>query len=449
MNIAIIGTGYVGLVTGALFSDRGNYVTCVDINQSIITKLNAGDIHIYEPGLKEIVTNNINNNNLLFTTDLSKAVNNSDIIFLAVGTPSHEDGSFNLDYLKKAASDVGEALSNASGFKVIVCKSTVPQGTYQVLSDIINDKVKNSPLLQWAYVSNPETLAEGSAVRDFAKPDRIILGTNSDPAFNLMKELYYPFILKRDRIIRGSPADAELAKLFSNTALATRIAMVNEFARVADVTEGTDMDHIRRMVCSDSRIGYKFMFPSPGYGGSCFPKDIQGVVSKAKIDGYNPHLLEKIHDSNEFHKDYIGKKIKTILSDVKGKIIAIWGITFKPNTDDIRDAPALKIIESLVLAGAKITIYDPKDAKARKLFKDKVNFVNEKYEATAGADALILLTEWKEFDSPNFRKMKDLMVGNYLFDFRNRWLPEAANRNGFNYFGVGRNYILNYQEKKK
>jgi UDPglucose 6-dehydrogenase len=440
MNITIVGTGYVGLVTGALFADRGNCVTCVDINQEIVDKLNRGEVHIYESGLKDVVAINVQNNNLSFTTNLNDAVNNSEIIFLAVGTPSNEDGSFNLEYLKKAASDVGEALVNASGFKVIVCKSTVPQGTYNLLSAIIDEKVKGNNNLKWAYVANPETLAEGSAVRDFAKPDRIIIGTDSELAYNLMKELYYPFIIKRDRIIRGSPADAELAKLFSNTALAARIAMVNEFARIADVTEGADMDHIRRMVCSDARIGYNFMFPSPGYGGSCFPKDIQGVVNKAKIDGYHPHILDKIHDSNEFHKDYIGEKVKTVLSSVAGKSIAIWGVTFKPNTDDIRDAPALKIIKQLISSGAKITAYDPKDSKARELFKDKVCFVKDKYEAVAGSDALILLTEWKEFDAPNFAKLKDLMRGNHLFDFRNRWLPEAANRNGFNYYGVGRNY---------
>jgi UDPglucose 6-dehydrogenase len=440
MNITIVGTGYVGLVTGALFADRGNCVTCVDVNPEIINQLNQGQVHIYEAGLKDIVARNIQNNNLSFTINLNDAVKNSDLIFLAVGTPSNEDGSFNLDYLKKAASDVGEALMNASGFKVIVCKSTVPQGTYKFLSAIIDEKVRGNNNLKWAYVSNPETLAEGSAVRDFAKPDRIIIGTDNEEAFAMMKELYYPFIIKRDRIIRGSPADAELAKLFSNTALAARIAMVNEFARIADVTEGANMDHIRRMVCSDVRIGYNFMFPSPGYGGSCFPKDIQGVVNRAKIDGYHPHLLDKIHNSNECHKDYISKKIKTILSGVEGKSITIWGVTFKPNTDDIRDAPALKIVKQLILSGAKITVYDPKDNKAREMFNHKVSFVNDKYEAVAGADALILLTEWKEFDAPNFAKLKNLMRGNHLFDFRNRWLPEAANRNGFSYYGVGRNF---------
>jgi UDPglucose 6-dehydrogenase len=440
MNITIIGTGYVGLVTGALFADRGNHVNCVDINEDVVNKLNNGDIHIYEPGLKEIVRENRERGNIKFTTNLKEAVDCSEIVFLAVGTPSDKDGSFNLDYLKKATTDLAEAFKSSSGFKVVVCKSTVPQGTYKLLSQIIDDKIKGNFNLEWAYVSNPETLSEGSAVKDFSKPDRIIIGTNSNKALNMMKELYNPFNIKSDRIIIGSPADAELAKLFSNTALAARISMVNEFARIADVTKRADMDNIRKMVCSDSRIGYNFMFPSPGYGGSCFPKDIQGVVNKAKIDGYHPHLLDKIHNSNEYHKDYISEKVKLTLGDVNDKNIAIWGVTFKPNTDDMRDAPSLKIIKKLVENGANVIVYDPKDVKAKKIFKDKVNFVNDKYEAVTGSDALILLTEWKEFDAPNFAKLKDLMKGNDLFDFRNRWLPEAATRYGFNYYGIGRKY---------
>jgi UDPglucose 6-dehydrogenase len=441
MNITIIGTGYVGLVTGALFADRGNHVTCVDINQEIVDKLNNGEVHIYEPGLKEIVKRNRENGQLIFTTCLKDAANRSEIIFLAVGTPSKEDGSFSLEYLKKAANDLGETLQSSSGFKVIVCKSTVPQGTYKLLSQIINDQVKDNQNLKWAYVSNPETLSEGSAVRDFSKPDRIIIGTNSNKAFDIMKELYNPFNIKNDRIIRGLPADAELAKLFSNTALAARISMVNEFARIADVTEGADMDNIRKMVCSDSRIGYNFMFPSPGYGGSCFPKDIQGVVNQAKLDGFNSHLLCQIHISNEEHKNKMAEKIQEKLGTFEGKNLAIWGVTFKPNTDDMRDAPAIKIVDKLINNGATVTIYDPQDTKAKEIWKgDKIKFVNNKYEAVTGSDALILLTEWKEFDAPNFSKLKDLMKGNYLFDFRNRWLPEAANRNSFNYYGIGRNY---------
>ncbi len=441
MNVAMIGTGYVGLVTGSLFSDRGNKVICVDKNEQIIETLNTGRIHIFEPGLKEIVEKNIKIGNLQFTTDLNYAVNNSEVIFLAVGTPSNEDGSFNLSYLKDAAKDIGRALKNASGFKVIVGKSTVPQGTFKLVINIIKEEIGTNENLEWAYVSNPETLAEGTAVKDFSSPDRIIIGTDSDKAFEIVKEIYHPFNIKKDRIMRGSPADAELAKLFSNTALATRIAMINEFARIADVTPAADMDVIRRMICEDSRIGYKFMFPSPGYGGSCFPKDIQGLVLQAEVHGYSPAMLNYIHHSNEAHKTYLGEKITQLLQKDHPRI-AVWGVTFKPNTDDIRDSASIPIITHLLNKGASVTVNDPKDVKARDFFKDKVIFVDDKYAAVEDADALILLTEWKEFDAPNFGLLKQKMKGRILFDLRNRWLPEAANRHGFDYFGVGRNYPL-------
>jgi UDPglucose 6-dehydrogenase len=440
MKICVIGTGYVGLVTGALFSDRGNRVVCVDKKQEVVDLLNSGKIHIFEPGLQNIVQRN-KGKTLFFTTNTKKAVTESDLIFLAVGTPSEEDGSFNLKYLKAAAKEVGQALNKCAGFKVVVCKSTVPQGTYNVLSKEINNQIKN-PKLKWAYVSNPETLAEGTAVRDFAKPDRIIIGTNSDKAFKLMEELYHPFVLKRDRILRGSPVDAELAKLYSNTALATRISMVNEFARVADNTEQADMEIIRKMVCSDNRIGYNFMFPSPGYGGSCFPKDIQGLVHQSKEHGYVPNLLSKIHPSNEEHKLYIAKRIEKIMGTIKNKKIAIWGLTFKPNTDDMRDSSSIPIVNYLYEKGAKIIAYDPKDNKAKNIFGNKIKFEKTRYKAAEGADVLILLTEWKEFDSPDFKNLKRLMNGNTLMDFRNRWLPDVANRYGFNYYGIGRSYPL-------
>ena len=442
VNITMIGSGYIGLVTGTLFSDRGNKVVCVDNNERIVEKLNAGKIHIFEPGLEDIVKKNVKADRLSFTTDIGAAVKSADAIFLGVNTPSKEDGSFNLEYLINAARDVGRAIKDLNGYKVIVGKSTVPQGTYKLITDIIKQEVGENSNLKWDYVSNPETLAEGTAVRDFAKPDRIIIGTTSDRAFALMEELYHPFNIKNDRIIRGGPADAELAKLFSNTALAARVATVNEFARIADVTAGADMDIIRRMVCEDSRIGYNFMFPSPGYGGSCFPKDIQGVVEQAKLDGYNPLLLSMIHNSNETHKNYMGERIENILQNTKNTKIAIWGATFKPNTDDMRDAPSIPIITRLVNMGAEVVVYDPKDEKAREIFGDRVKFASSQYETTLGADALILMTEWSEFDAPDFNRLKNEMRGNDLFDLRNRWLPKLANTKGFNYYGVGRNYPL-------
>ncbi|MBU0461230.1 MAG: UDP-glucose/GDP-mannose dehydrogenase family protein [Nanoarchaeota archaeon] len=441
MNICMIGTGYVGLVTGTLFADRGNDVVCVDKNEQLIDRLNAGKIHIFEPGLEDLVHRCVKRGNLSFTTDISGPVADSGIIFLAVGTPSREDGSFNLDYLKEAARDVGRALWNSAGFKVVVGKSTVPQGTYRILSELIDGELTDSSDVRWAYVSNPETLAEGTAVRDFAKPDRIIIGTYSDEAFGIMREIYHPFNIRKDRIIRGSPADAELAKLFSNTALAARVAMINEFARIADVTPGADMDLVRRMICEDSRIGHNFMFPSPGYGGSCFPKDVQGLVYQAQKDGYSPLLLSQIHASNEEHKNYMAERVARLLKQKDAKI-AVWGVTFKPNTDDMRDSASIPIITQLINEGAEVIVYDPKDERACEVLADKVSFADNQYSATEGADALLLLTEWPQFDAPDFERLKKLMRGRQLFDLRNRWVPRTANRKGFEYFGVGRNYPL-------
>lgn len=437
------GTGYVGLVTGTLLADRGNKVICVDNNSEIIKKLNSGEIHIFEPGLEELVKKNVELGNLFFTGDIHEAVPDSDVVFLAVGTPSNNDGSFNLDNLKSAARDVGKAMKSSNDFKVVAVKSTVPQRTHEVLSDIINQESGKQLGVEWAYVSNPETLAEGTAVRDFSKPDRIIIGTYSDKAFDIMNELYHPFNIKKDRIIRGSPVDAELAKLFSNTALAERIAGINEKARIADITPGADMDTIRRMVCEDSRIGYNFMFPSPGYGGSCFPKDVRGLVHQAEKDGYTPLLLSQIHRSNEAHKNYIGERVVKLLNQQEKPRIAVWGLTFKPRTDDMRDAASIPIITRLLNEGAEVIAYDPQDEKAREIFGNRITFAGDHYEAAFGTDALILLTEWEQFDSPDFKRLKEIMRGNQLFDLRNRWLPNAANRNGFDYFGIGRNYPLN------
>lgn len=437
MNIAIIGTGYVGLVTGALFADRGNKVICVEKNKDILSVLTSGKVHIFEPGLEPLVLRAKARGDLSFTDSIQSAIADAHIIFLAVGTPSREDGSFNLSYFQAAAEEVGNALATAKGFKVVVGKSTVPQGTWKMVSDSINAHVKGNKDFSWAYVSNPETLAEGSAIRDFSSPDRVIIGTDSDDAFALMEELYHPFILKRDRVMRGSPADAELTKLFSNTALAARIAMINEFAHIADVTLGADMDVVRKMVCSDSRIGYNFMFPSPGYGGSCFPKDIQGVVAQSSLDGYEPLLLRHVHDSNELHKNYVATRVVSLLKK-KNPVVAVWGVTFKPNTDDMRDAASISIITKLLNEGARVIVFDPRAEKAKELFDNNVSFVDTQYDAVKGADALLLLTEWRQFDAPDFKKLKLLMSGNQLFDLRNRWLPAAANKAGFDYVGIGR-----------
>lgn len=443
MKIAMIGSGYVGLVSGALFADRGNEVICVDHNPEVVDLLNSGKIHIFEPGLEEIVRTNRATGRISFTTNISEAVANSDVIFLAVGTPSDEDGSFNLTYIKQAARDVGLALRNAKGFKVIVGKSTVPQGTFKILSEIIHNELQDSnPYLEWAYVSNPETLAEGTAVRDFSSPDRIIIGTNSDRAFEVMEELYHPFVRKDRKMLRGSPSDAELAKLGANTMLALRVAAINELAKIADHTPGADMEKIRQMIGSDSRIGHTFLFPGPGYGGSCFPKDVQGLVHQAKLDGFIPSVLDQIHRSNESQKQYMGEKIMKLLSQKERPKIAIWGLTFKPGTDDMRDAASIPIITHLINQGVEVSVYDPQDKKAREIFGDRIKFCATQLEAVEQADALISLTEWPQFDSPNYAQLKVLMKGNQIFDLRNRWIPHVANKHGFDYFGIGRNYPL-------
>jgi len=438
----MIGTGYVGLVTGALFADRGNEVVCVDNNPQVIETLNSGKVHIFEPGLEQIVQDSRRRRTLNFSTELGPAVKKSEVIFLAVGTPSREDGSFDTTYLNQAALEVGQILHHDSGFKTVVVKSTVPQGTWRKISSILEEEISGNTSLRWAYVSNPETLAEGTAINDFSKPDRVMIGTYSEEAFALLKELYHPFNIKRDKIMRGTPADAELAKLFANTALATRVAMVNEFARIADLTEGADMDLIRRLMCEDARIGYSFMFPSPGYGGSCFPKDVQGLVHQSRLDGYDPLLLSRVHLSNEAHKKYLGERVAQLLMEKVSPKMGVWGLTFKPNTDDMRDAASVPIITGLLNRGFNVCAYDPQDRKAREIFGGRVNFVRDKYEAAQGADALLLLTEWKEFDAPDFSRLAQSMSGRQLFDLRNRWLPEAANRHGFDYYGLGRNYPL-------
>jgi len=353
------------------------------------------------------------------------------------------DGAFNMEIFGGAMSEVGEALRGAEGFRVVVGKSTVPQRTSEKVNEILGGKLSRTGL-DWAYVSNPETLAEGSAVDDFRRPDRVIIGTDSDRAFEVMRRVYHPFVRQGgDGLIkRGSPADAELAKLGANTLLAMRVAAIDELARIADSTPGADMENIRLMVGADKRIGYQFLFPGPGYGGSCFPKDVQGLVAQAKMDGYNPELISMVHGSNEDHKGYMARRITSLLESRVPPTIAVWGVTFKPGTDDMRDAPSGPILTHLVNSGARVAAYDPQDRSARDVFGGKVDFKESPYEAVEGADALVLLTEWSEFHSPDYGRLKEAMGGNTLFDLRNRWRPVDANAAGFDYFGVGRNFPL-------
>lgn len=439
MRIGIIGTGYVGLVTGAMFADRGNDVICIDNNPKIIKKLLSGHVPFFEPGLEEVIKRNISKGTLKFSQDKKVLVKEADIYFFCVGTPSNGDGSFDLSFLLQATKEVSSEVLNDGKFKLFVCKSTVPQGTHKILYDIIKNNIKKN--VKWDYVSNPETLAEGRAIKDFSSPDRVIIGTTSEEAFSIMEELYHPFIIKNpdERIIKTSPVNAELIKLGANTALAMKVAYINEMARIADITQGADIVHVREGIIQDQRIGKEFLFPGPGYGGSCFPKDVQGLTAQSKIDGFNPLLLNSIHESNEAHKKYVSEKIESLLN---GGVVAIWGVTFKAGTDDMRNSPAISIITALINRGVKVKIFDPKDIKARDIFGHNVTFCSDQYDAVKGADMLIHITDWSDFHSPNYDKLKSSMKGNVLIDLRNRWLPETANKHGFDYVGVGRTYIF-------
>ena len=442
MKIGIVGTGYVGLVTGALFADVGNKVICLDKNPAVIQALESGKVHFFEPGLEDYVKRNVSNGNLRFTSSMKEMAEESDVYFLCVGTPSDMDGSFNLSYVKQASYDLANEMKSLKGYKLVVVKSTVPQRTHDVIKDIISKETGNSPGLEWDYVSNPETLAEGRAVADFNSPSRVILGVDSDRAFNVMREIYNPFVIKNsdERIIRVNPVNAELIKLGSNSALATRVAFINEMARIAD-TCGGDIKEIRKGIISDPRIGKEFLFPGPGYGGSCFPKDVEGLMNQSKKDGFFPVFISSVHSSNEHHKKYVAEKSLGLLNK-KDAVVAVWGVTFKAGTDDVRNAPSIEIISRLVDAGVKVNAYDPQDEKARLVFGDNISFFKDKYEVLKGADALIHITDWNEFFSPDFKLMKSLMKGNVLLDLRNRWIPEVVNSHGFDYYGMGRNYPL-------
>ncbi|MCA9478023.1 MAG: UDP-glucose/GDP-mannose dehydrogenase family protein [Nanoarchaeota archaeon] len=434
MDIAIIGTGYVGLVTGTLFADRGNNVICIDKDPDIIKTLKSGKSTIFEPGLEKLIQKNLEENTLTFS-DSIEDIKDKEVIFLGVGTPSKQSGEFNLEYLLDASREVGEVLKGSKG-KIIVTKSTVPQGTWKKLGAVFDQYLD-----EWHYVSNPETLAEGTAVKDFDRPDRVIIGTVSDYAHQKMKELYAPFLKNNNPLLRMHPASAELSKLGANTKLAMAVAFNNEIARICDQVEGADYNEVRLGITSDARIGTKFSYASPGYGGSCFPKDVQGLAHQANLDNASLTVLEMIHESNEYHKLYSAKKILSAV-DKKNPRIAIWGLTFKPNTDDMRDSASVPITNYLLEKGVEVVAYDPIDTKAKQVINPEVIFANSQYEAIKDADALVLLTEWSQFDMPDYKKLKQGMRGNMLIDLRNRWDDQKANSEGFNYIGMGRTSLL-------
>ena len=436
MKIAVIGTGYVGLVTGTCFAETGNTVTCVDIDKGKIDKLSSGQITIYEPGLEKLFLRNQKEGRLHFTTSLEDAVENARIIFLALPTPPGEDGSADLKYILGVAEDLGRIIKE---YKVIIDKSTVPVGTAQRVREAI---AKNAQV-DFDVVSNPEFLREGVAVDDFMKPDRVIIGTTSERAIKLMNDLYVPFVRQGNPIIFMDERSAELTKYAANSFLAVKISFMNEIAQLCEKMDA-DVDMVRRGIGSDERIGKRFLFPGIGYGGSCFPKDVQALSKSATEVEYHFKILEAVMDVNEKQKLHLISKIKTYFNDdLKGMHFALWGIAFKPNTDDIREAPALYITNALLAEGATVTAFDPEAmSNAKELLGTSVDFVENQYDALNNADALIIATEWNEFRTPDFDRIASLLKNKVIFDGRNLFDLTQMKQLGFQYESIGRKTIV-------
>lgn len=436
MKIAVIGTGYVGLVTGTCFAETGNEVTCIDIDQRKVDKLSAGEITIYEPGLEKIFLRNLKEGRLHFTSDLKTGIKDAKILFLALPTPPGEDGSADLKYVLGVAKDLGHIIEE---YVVVVDKSTVPVGTAEKVHQAIAENSK----VEFDVVSNPEFLREGVAVEDFMKPDRVVIGTSSERSKKLMNELYAPFVRSGNPLIYMDVRSAELTKYAANSFLATKISFMNEIAQLCERL-GADVDMVRLGVGSDARIGKRFLFPGIGYGGSCFPKDVQALVKSASEVGYDFQILNAVMDVNEKQKLHLMPKISRYFNgDLAGKHFALWGLAFKPNTDDIREAPALYMIDALLEAGATVTAFDPEAMpNVQQLLGDKIRFVESQYEALEAADALIIATEWNEFRTPDFLKIVKSLKRKVIFDGRNLFDVQSINDLGFHYESIGRNSII-------
>jgi UDPglucose 6-dehydrogenase len=436
MKIAVVGTGYVGLVTGTCFAETGNTVTCVDIDKNKVEKLSNGQITIYEPGLEKLFLRNQREERLKFTTNLEEGIADAKVIFLALPTPPGEDGSADMKYILGVANDLGKILKD---YKVIVDKSTVPVGTAEKVREAIAQNYKG----EFDVVSNPEFLREGVAVEDFMKPDRVVIGTESEKARKIMADLYAPFVRQGNPVIFMDERSSELTKYAANSFLATKISFMNEIARLCELM-GADVDMVRRGIGGDDRIGKRFLFPGIGYGGSCFPKDVQALVRSAADVKYDFKILEAVMEVNEKQKVYLIPRIKKYFNNnVTGKKIALWGLAFKPNTDDIREAPALYLIEELLKAGATVTAFDPEAMKnVREVVGDKITFTENQYDALNNCDALIIATEWGEFRTPDFDKMTERMKGKVIFDGRNVFDLSQMNDLGFYYESIGRTTII-------
>ena len=443
MKIAIVGTGYVGLVTGTCFAEMGVEVFCVDIDRQKIENLRNGVVPIYEPGLEEMVIRNYEVGRLHFTTDLTEVLDQVEIVFSAVGTPPDEDGSADLKYVLDVARTIGRAMNK---YLLVVTKSTVPVGTARRIRQTIADELdRRGVTIDFDIASNPEFLKEGAAVKDFMHPDRIVVGVESDRARRLMEKLYHPFMLNNFRIIYMDIPSAEMTKYAANAMLATRISFMNEIAGICEHL-GVDVENVRLGIGSDPRIGSRFIHPGAGYGGSCFPKDVRALVSMAESTGYEPHVLHAVETRNRHQKNRLYQKLCAELGDnLKGKTIAVWGLAFKPGTDDMREAPSIDLIEALLEAGAKVRAYDPvAQHTARATLpqpaqqRGDLTFTDDAYSATAAADALMLVTEWPEFREPDFKRLRRKMRHLLIIDGRNQYHPEDLYHLGFHYIGVGR-----------
>ncbi|MCD4719372.1 MAG: UDP-glucose/GDP-mannose dehydrogenase family protein [Desulfobacula sp.] len=443
MKLTIIGTGYVGLVTGACFAEMGSTVTCVDIDKTKIDNLKKGILPIYEPGLENLVIQNYKEGTLKFSTSLEQASKDSNIFFIAVGTPPGEDGSADLQYVLQVAKEIGQNINDHS---VIVDKSTVPVGTAdKVKSTIRKELEKRGVSIEFDVVSNPEFLKEGAAVNDFLKPDRIVIGADSQRAEKMMKRLYAPFSRNREKVISMNVRDAEMTKYAANSMLATKISFMNEISNICERL-GVDVENVRKGIGSDSRIGYSFIYPGCGYGGSCFPKDVKALIKTSKDQDFVPELLNAVEKRNNLQKQVLSDKIiKRFGRDLSGKTFCMWGLSFKPGTDDMRDSSSTIILKELINSGASIKAFDPVAMdQARKEFpedwfsKGQLKLEDSQYKAIENTDALILVTEWKTFRQPDFKAMADMMNQFIIFDGRNQYDPEEVNEAGFEYHGIGR-----------
>ena len=441
MNITVIGSGYVGLVTGACFAEMGNRVTCVDIDEKKIEALNRGEVPIYEPGLAEMISRNVAKGHISFTTSIADALSHAEIAFIAVGTPMGEDGSADLQYVLAVASDIGKHMQTEL---VVVDKSTVPVGTADKVKACIQaelDKRSDLENISFTVVSNPEFLKEGAAIKDFMQPDRVVVGTENEEAMKKMRMLYAPFFKQNERFIAMDIRSAEMTKYAANAMLATKISFMNEMANICERV-GADVNQVRIGIGSDSRIGYSFIYPGTGYGGSCFPKDVQALVKTAADYGYESKILKSVEAVNNRQKTVLLDKIITHYGeDLSGKTFAVWGLSFKPETDDMRAAPSIPIIKGLMERGAKVQAYDPKARHEAESFYLKglaVNYKEDKYAAVKGAHALLLLTEWKEFRSPDFNFLAEQLIDQHLFDGRNQFAQEYLEKYKIHYTQIGK-----------